>query len=254
MKNLIIFAVLATLIFLGYQKYDDYQQAIQLQQQTVAIFERDKQALQEARNSKDPKALFRFIHQHPDSDWLDSAQYYLEKQLVENALDKKDLHALKSFIQNYPQSEWKQYALGHQQKLIQQQEELQAAALEQATNAAASRKPDTSPVQLEQKSPLQPKHIKQKNNDAQDRVSRALSIYQKINHQKSKQQQQVTQQRQQQAEINQRCNKLKDQLKQFRSNVRWYELDDQGKRVYMDKQTVKHRKKEIQDDIKNYCS
>jgi hypothetical protein len=251
-KFLILISIFSTLAYLGYQHYSEQQELIQQQQQALEIYNRDKIALDVARESKDPKALYRFIHQNPDSAWRKSAQYYLEKQLVNDAVNDNNIIALKGFIRNYPDSEWKQYATDYKDKLLQQQKQKLVQETKISTNVQIEAS-QTTALTKQRTSISSIKPVTKKTDDARDRVNRALSIYSKINKKKSIEAERQQKERQHLAEIEQRCNKMQDQMKQFRKNVRWYELDAEGKRVYMDKESVKQQKKAMQDDFNQYC-
>ncbi len=258
MKTLIFIIVLATLGFMGYQHYSKQQELLQQQQQALEKYERDKKALEQARSTKDPKAIQNFIYQYPNSAWINTARYYLEKQILDNAIKARNINALQRFTETYPNSVWKQSAIDYEKKIrIENRNKLtESKPTSEPTHERVNktRKTINTPVMFDQQpSPSQTNATKQAKDDAMDRVNRALSIYQKINKEKSKQVQKQQQQRQQLAQREKRCNKLRDQLKQFRSNVRWYELNEDGERVYLDKKTVKANQQSIQNDIKQYC-
>ena len=94
---------------------------------------------------------------------------------------------------------------------------------------------------------------KKSTSDARDRVTRALSIYSKINKQRSEEAVLQREKREQIAQLERECNQMKDQLRQFKHNIRWYQLDDQGNRVYMKKDDVKKQKQVLRDSIQQHC-
>lgn len=255
-KTFFLILLVAALGFFGYKQYS-VQQAEKLeQQQALERYERDKLAFEAARDSKNPKILFRFIHENPDSAWKDTAQYHLEKQLVEDAVKAQNGQALKSFIKNYPKSEWTRNAkrqLQYLQRIERQRVQQQQQADEvPVLNQRAAQKSPAKPLAKQQRVSSS-KKATPRNDDARERVNRALSIYSKVNKQKSKQAEQQKLKREEQEKVARLCVEMKDQLKQFRSNIRWYELDDQGNRVYMDKETVKRQKQNLQDNVEQYC-
>ncbi len=255
MKTLIVTILATALVYFGYQQYTSQQQEKLQQEHKLAQSKRDKQAFDKAKDSGDPKLLFRFIHENPDSAWLETAQYHLEKLLVENAIAKRNIQALEGFIRNYPKSDWTLIAKRHltQFEYDQKQQITPLDNNEPVLEQRKDSKPNPGdPIRIEQRVGTT-QSTSNNRNDARERVNRALSIYSKVNKQKTKQLEQQKLKREEEEKIARLCIEMKDQLKQFRSNVRWYELDEQGNRVYIDKDTVSQQKQTIQENIQQYC-
>jgi len=250
--------VLGTLAVLGYQQYEKQRQQQVLLEQANLIHQQDKAALDAARASNELAPLEQFIYERPNSAWLETAEYYRDKLILQQAIDSADVRQLHRYIKKYPQSPWLNTAQQHIKKLQREKENKLIQQRIQADNTPdylakpevpAPKRTSTqtltaAPAKIEKK---------KRNDDPNERIQRALSIYQKINKQQQREQDQAKQQRQREEKLLSQCNRLKDQLKQFKPRMRWYELDEQGNRVFIDKATVAKRKQAMQDDYNRYC-
>jgi hypothetical protein len=263
-KKLITAVIVIILALVGYQQYHKYQQ-VEQQQRALQAYQQEKQALDTARATNTPGAIEQFMVQYPDSAWIGTAQYYLEKQLLDKAIEAGEEQALQKFINAYPNSVWKQHAV-QQRKIMQSDREIREAEqrLKEQRAVEADRQ---ALLQNQAKAPepvLQPraapaidslgKPVKRASNEARERVNRALSIYSKLDKERVKREEEKRKRQQQEEDIRQKCNRLKDQLKQFRhSDRRWYKLDEQGKRIFMRPSEVDREKAAINKQIEEYC-
>ena len=266
MYKLVSIIILSVLLFLGYQYYENLKQQSELELQREN-YEQEKQVLEKARATKSPRPLSEFIQQYPDSVWLDSAIYYRDKYAVQQLIKSGDTQKLQDFINNNPSSEWVASARQHLVKLVREQEnraiqqrilnnqpkvDLSEIKIPSLTDLENTEQPET---ETETEKVEQPAPVKKANrNDPAERVKRALSIYQKMGKQQIRSD--VDRQKQQAEEEKriQACNRLKDQLKELsRRGTRWYKLDESGNRVYMRKEAVALKKKEVKTLIEEKC-
>lgn len=253
MYKLLLTIILIVLLFVEYQKYDHFQQQQLKQEQALLNYQQEKKALDKARATNELESLIQFIHQYPESVWMNTAVYYRDRLIMQKAIDSRQANNLTQFIQNYPDSSWKNHA---QHQLTRLNTELEAEeARRQAEIKRKQTELTTRKIADTDSKKIYPitKTKKPKNDDPNARVQRALSIYKKANEQKQKEAAQKKKQQQQTAELTRRCNKTKDQLKQFKTRTRWYNLDEQGNRVYVDKAIVEQRKKDMQANYERYC-
>lgn len=253
MYKLILIATLGTLLYLGYEQYDTLRQQQLNQEQARQKYQQEKEALDLARATNKLTPLNQFIQQNPESDWLETAVYYRDRLVMQIAVDSGNTETLAQFILNNPNSEWKNHARQQLKKLKREQEiekSRQLAIIKKQNEELSKRKRSTV---NSKKTIHSGQSKKSKRDDSAERVQRALSIYQKINKQKQRDASQEKKQQQRNAEFSRRCNKLKDELKQFKMRTRWYQLDEKGNRVFIDKATVAKRKKDMQADYDRYC-
>lgn len=263
MYKLVFTVVLSILLYLGYQQYNNLQQQAE-SEQASKIFELEKQALEKARATKSPQPLSDFIQQHPDSPWLDTAIYYRDKYTVQQLVKSRDTHKLQGFINNNQGSESLVFA---RQSLLKIEREKENRKIQQRIlnnqsvvdltqqkipSLTELNKPETpEPIKVV---PAKPVKKKPNRNDSAERVKRALQIYQKMDKPNIRREEDRKKQQQEDAKRVKACNALKDQMSQFNRRTRWYQLDDTGKRVFMSKQAVALKKKEIKNTIKENCS
>lgn len=263
MYKLVFPIVLGILLLIGYQQYNHYQQ-----QSDHAMehnnYEQEKLALDNARATKSPQPLDEFIQQYPDSAWLDTAIYYRDKFAIQQIIESRDTRKLQNFISNSPDSEWLATAQQHLQKIQREQEnkQIQQRILNNQPTVkitgsipALNQVPSEDPsVKTETVAPTKTTN-KTNRNESAERVKRALSIYQKMNKPNVAKNETRKKQQQEEEKRLRACNNLKDQLKQFNNSrrTRWYELDNSGKRVYMRKEAVALKKKEIKNKINEHC-
>lgn len=248
--------VFGTLAILAYQHYAaKQQQQLQLEQENL-IHQQDKAALDVARATNTLVALEQFIFEHPQSPWLETAVYYREKMKLQQVVDSGDIRKLQRYVKNNPDSEWLNIARKHIKKLQREQENKEIQRRIQADNTPEYLVPKTRQreAKANHTSQIRTQEVKKKPVDnPNERIQRALSIYQNINKQQRREQDKARDQRQREEKLLSQCNRLKDQLKQFKPRTRWYELDKQGNRVFIDKDTMKQRKQAMQDDYNRYC-
>jgi hypothetical protein len=264
MYKLVFTVALGIALIVGYQQYSHYQQQ-SAQARDLKDYEMGKQALENARVTKSPQPLDQFIRQHPDSDWVDTAVYYRDKFALQQIVETRDTAKLKQFIKHNSDSEWQASAQQHlikiqreqenreiQQRILNNQPEMEISGNIPSLDAAPSSTPAQS---VQTKTPARSTNTTSRNESA-ERVRRALSIYQTMSKPNIAQNEMRKKQQQQEERRLRACNRLKDQLVQFKKSrrTRWYDLDDTGERVYMSKPAVAQRKKEIRSQIERNCS
>lgn len=255
-------AVLGTLAILAYQHFDEKREQQQLLEQANRVHQQDKAALDAARATEELAPLEQFIFDRPDSPWLDTAIYYRDRLILQKAVDSRDVRQLNRYIKNHPDSQWLNTARQHIKRLQRERENREIQQRIQAENVPdyltrpAAKKttrtvsePTAKPVSQARSQPSS----QEAPVDPNERIKRALSIYQKINKQQQRERDQARTQREQQEKLLAQCNRLQDRLKQFKPRTRWYELDENGNRVFIDKQTVQQRKQAMQQDYDRHC-
>jgi len=256
MKHPFILLLLLLSILTWWSLQSVRQDAVDSQQ--LELNRQQKQLIEQARERQDIAALDAFIRDNPDSGWRDVAIFYRDEFAYRQAVAKGDQKSLEQYIRQYPESQWRNFA---EQRLEQIKREEQARRDRQArqnklagktlplTGASA-----TSPPMAEQPAaraltspPESPSP------DPRARVQRALSIYEQQREQKQFNEQQLQLRKQAEQERQRHCLQLRDQLKQFDSNIRWYELDAKGNRVFLDEQQLQAKRQETENYLKRHC-
>lgn len=239
MNKLILIMVVATLAYLGYDKYSEYTLQQDIEQQKVAALAQESQQFEAALKSQDVSTLNQFIQQHAESTFKDKAIFERDRLAYKLAIATDNPKQIINYISNYPTSQWADSAEQYLLKIKSQQ------AIDQK-----SQQLDLMRIQQQKE-----REIKKQANleTARDRVNRALSIYQ---NQRQKQetleyQNKVAEQKRKQDEY--KCNKIKDQLKHYKTNTRWYSLDEKGERVFIDKTEVEAMKAKQQKMYDDHC-
>ncbi len=264
MKNrslVVALSVITTVLVVAGYFYQQHQQRI-AREQAIQLHQQEQLILEQALESNSLAALERFIAEHPESDWLERAVYFRDKRRYEQAVNSADIQTLRRYLQQYPQSPWRQNVEKHVLKLEREQvNNITRQRIETKRKALIEQLEEIEPVQEQQEpDPLEAPATntlatrpKPKDNP-QDRVKRALSIYQNMHRQQRQQRESTRKQREREEQRAQECNQLNDQLKQFRNwRTRWYDLDQSGKRVYLTKKEVAKMKAELQQNFDKHC-
>ncbi len=259
MYKLIIMILVGVLLYFTYAHFSDLKQQKLEHEITRQQFQSDKKDLKTAREANSLEALNRFIKQHPDSEWLESAKYYRDKLKVSQLLDSGDITEMARFIDQNPNSAWRNQV---QQRLkkIKREHENALAEKRAAEKRATQKEMPSQSVQAKSSPTIKSNYpyqetnpVREKGDTSQDRVKRALSIYQKMNKQKQRETDNKTRQQENDDKLSRNCYKLKDQIKHYSQRIRWYELDEEGNRVYIKKDVITKRKQEMQRDYDEYC-
>lgn len=262
MRGLLITTIIVISAYFGYQEIDQWMQQTTVQELAHQKFKQDEAALDAARASNSLVELNQFIFDHPKSQWLERAVFYRDQLAYRQALDSNTPKALQNFIGQYPESRWVPQAKQsitrlENEFLLQQERERQQARLD-AQRQQLARRGVTTPGKAAHRDPLKTpgqssRTVQQAS--SQDRVARALAIYQKQREQSEQQQYQKQQERAYKAEKTRKCNEISDQLRQYQRNrVRWYELDENGQRVYLSDEQVTASRREMQQFHDKNCS
>lgn len=231
--------VVITLVYLGYEKYSEYAQQQDIEKQKVSALAQEHQQFEAALSSQNVSTLNQFIQLNSESTFKEKAIFERDRLAYKLAIATDNPKHIKNYISNYPDSQWADSAGQYLLKIKSQQE------VEQKTQQL-----DLMRIQQQKEREIK----KQASLEAtRDRVNRALSIYQK---QRQKQetlenQNKVAEQKRQQDEY--KCNKIKDQLKHYKTNTRWYSLDEKGERVFIDKAQVEAMKAKQQKMYNDHC-
>ena len=178
--------------------------------------------------------------------------YYRDKLVLQRAVKSRDPRRLERYIRNYPDSEWINQARQHLAKLEREQENARIQKRIQARTQKA--KSETSSAQITNNTHnLASSSNNKPSLDSNERVKRALSIYQKMDKQKQREQSALREKRQREEKLARECNRIRDQLKQFKGRTRWYRLDEQGKRVFLSKENVQQTKHSLEQDYNRHC-
>lgn len=253
MKTIFLILLVSALVIFTYRQYDEHNQQQIAAQKAHELYVQEKKAFEKAKNSRDIEQLNDFIRTYPNSDWVEIAYYHRDKLIVNKAVELKNEKRLQNFVQQNPNSQWKQYATQYIKKFKRIHENNEMLKAQQLAKEKLEKKnlTNSTPAQY---SSTQNKEPTARADSARERVNRALSIYNKINKQKSREADKLNEQQQKQARVDRDCHKLKNQLEDYKQKrVRWYTLDKQGKRVYMSKQQIANRKKAIEQDMSDYC-
>ena len=228
--------------------------------QDTAQLERDrqdKQLIEEARQRKDIAALETFIRDNPQSGWREVAIFYRDEFAYREATAKGDAKSLEQYIRRYPDSQWKTFA---EQRLeqIRREEKARQERLQRQRKLAGKPVPlpgsngsVSAPGQPASQAIFEAPGTAAP--DARERVQRALSIYEQQREEKKFDEYQQKQRQKAEQERKRNCIRMRDQLKQFDTNIRWYQLDAEGKRVFLDEQQVAKRRRETENYLKRNC-
>ncbi len=259
MYKLIISSLIGVLLYFSYAHFSDLKQQKLEHEITWQQFQSDKKDLEAARKANSLDELNLFIAQHPDSDWLESAKYYRDKLQVSQLLDSRDIAKITRFIDQNPNSEWKNHVQRRLKKIMREHEN-KLAQQRAAEKLAVQKKEPSQSMQIKPNPTIttnysyqETRPTQRKRDASQDRVKRALSIYQKMNKQQQRETDKKNRQQEKDDKLSRNCYKLKDQIKQYSQRIRWYELDEAGNRVYIKKKTIAKRKQEMQHDYDYYC-
>ncbi len=226
--------------------------------QDTAQLERDrqdKQFIEDARQRKDIAALETFIRDNPQSGWREVAIFYRDEFAYREATAKGDAKSLEQYIRRYPDSQWKTFA---EQRLeqIRREEKAQQDRLQRQRKLTGKPTPipgSSGSVATEQPATQAIFEAPKPASDARERVQRALSIYEQQREEKKFDEYQQKQRQKAEQERKRNCIRMRDQLKQFNSNIRWYQLDAEGKRVFLDEQQVDAKRRETENYLKRNC-
>jgi hypothetical protein len=263
MRGLLLASIILISAFFGYQEFLNWQEQAAAEQQARLKFKQEQAALDAARASNNINLLNQFIFDHPDSQWLERAVFYRDQMAYREAVAEKTPKALQGFITTYPNSQWAPQAeqgiqrLNNEFRLQQEMVKQEARLKEQRQQLAGQGNRGTArsasgrdPLELQVQGQRQARQT-----SSQDRVSRALAIYQQQRDQEKKQSFQQQQQRAAEQERQRRCNEISDQLRQYQRNrVRWYELDENGERVFLSDDQIESSKREMQQYREKHCS
>ena len=89
--------------------------------------------------------------------------------------------------------------------------------------------------------------------EAAERIKRQLELANELRENRLKKQREKENQLQHEEKTQQRCNKLKDELRRLSERRRWYKLDESGERVYMSEKEVNATRKSIQKEYDSRC-
>lgn len=258
MKILLAIILLASAVYFGNDFYADYQNKLQAPQQALIKMEQEQKILDATVSQKDITALNLFIQQNPQSVLIEKAIYERNRLAYKQAIASNNPKQIRNFINNYPKSQLVDSA---QQHLLRLQQVLTQELIADETTKSQPDRALKQPYQKKSREKLsqQSLYVQKKSApdkpapDSSDRVTRALAIYQKMR----KKEQQADQQKraaQQHREADQtRCFEIRDQLKQFKRNTRWFELDDKGNRVFIEKDQVAQRQNKMQSFYDQNC-
>ena len=252
-RSILLLLPLLTVIVLWLLKPD--HQAME----NTAQLERDrqdKQFIKDARQRKDIAALESFIRDNPQSGWREVAIFYRDEFAYRQATARGDAKSLEQYIRQYPDSQWRTFA---EQRLDQIRREEKARQDRLQRQRKLTGKPLPLPgdrgsgTAAEQPAQAVIETPRKKTPDARERVQRALSIYEQQRKEKKFDEHQQKQRQKAEQERKRNCIRMRDQLKQFDSNIRWYRLDAEGKRVFLDEQQVAAKRRETENYLKRNC-
>ncbi len=218
---------------------------------------RDKQYIDDARARKDLAALEVFIRQNPNSNWRQVAVFYRDEFAYQKAVAEGSMESLERYIRQYPQSQWNTFARQRLEQIRRErkaeqdrrdrQRKLAGKPVPTVVDGAAPAAQENAPAQAVIDAPARTA------TDARERVQRALSIYQQQREQKQYESRQQLQKKRAEQQRQRNCQVMRDQLRQFDSNIRWYRLDAQGQRVFLDEQAVAAKRRETENYLKRNC-
>ncbi len=219
---------------------------------------RDRAYIEQARARKDIAALEQFIRDNPRSGWRDVAIFYRDEFAYRRATARGDADSLKRYIRLYPDSQWVTFARQRLEQLrLEQKAQRDRVDRQRKLAGRQPALPPTAeePLQTRQQAPAQAivEAPTEPRLDARERVQRALSIYEQQRKQKAFDAAQQKQQRKAEKDRQRQCQRLRDQLRQFDSGIRWYRLDDQGKRQFLDATAVAAERRKTEDYLRKHC-
>lgn len=230
-----------------------------------SLYYKDKQALDDAKLTGTVQAIDDFIHQHPNSAWLNNATYYRDKQALDIAKSADTVEAIDDFIQRYPNSKWLNNAIHTRDKTVYNRIKKIGTkdAFEEFLNkypnskwknkveqklASLSKKESTNIHKIKETEKKQVTYI------SNERVNRALEIHESINKENAKKAALKEQQLAQLQKQKKKCYALKDKVRQYGERRLWYTLDDTGNRIYLSDQEVEEKRLDIESNYAEKCS
>ena len=254
--------LLLTTLLLGWFLLQDRSRSMQTETASVPP-SRDKQRIEEARKNRDITALNAFIRTHPDSEWLDTAIFYRDQFAYSEAMAKGDQNSLKRYLQDYPASQWTGF-VEQQLEQLQREEEARQARQQRKQLLGGKTDPAQLPIDSAPKissgdrvnspaqalvEPPQPRTSL----SARERIQRALSIYEKQRAEKEfseyQQQQRELEKKQQQRN----CSRMRRQLAEFKKRFRWYRIDEQGEKIFLNAEEIEQKRQETETYLKRNC-
>ncbi len=198
-----------------------------------AQYDIDKAQFEFALQQKSISLFNEFIQQRPDTVWMENALYYRDKLALDFAKSEGTEEALNNFLEDYPGSAWVDNALYHRDKL----------ARPGKNNASFVNSHEAVPIDTNLESEgrnHQP--AEQSLSTEQLRVQKALAIYEQINKEKRLASVNAEKIRRKEEKKKRDCIVMHDRLRSFDERKRWYNLNDQGNRVYLSDEEVNRSK------------
>ncbi len=196
-----------------------------------ATWYRDKLAADNAKKDGSVGALTAFLDQYPNSSWFNHVVYFRDKSAYLQTKLLNTVLAYDGFLEKYPSSEWQEQVIKRRAKLL---------------NPIEKKKPKTNSATVNKKAKNEPAEVR--------RNREALAVYQTMADQREqiKQEKQKVKDRQQARLRN--CHKMKDSIRRYDERIRWYKLDQQGKRQYLLEDEVKAAKQTLITKYEKRCS
>jgi hypothetical protein len=204
----------------------------------------DKELFENALAQKSISLFNEFITQRPDTVWMENARYYRDKLALASAKSAGTEEALNQFLQDYPGSAWVDNAIYHRDRLAREGkkksllERSQEISRLEAKFDAASRSHQSAEKSL---------------SSEQLRVQKALAIYEQINKEKQLAAANAEKLRKREEKKKRDCIVLNDKLRSYDERRLWYNLDDDGNRIYLSDEAVQQSKLSYSRVVERRC-
>lgn len=90
--------------------------------------------------------------------------------------------------------------------------------------------------------------------EAAERIKRQLELASQLREQRLKKQREKEKRLEMEEKTRKNCGKIKDDLKKFSERRRWYQLDENGDRVFLSDKQVAERRNAIQNNYDKSCN
>ena len=188
-----------------------------------------------AKSERSISALNRFIRKYPHSKFKRTAVYERDRLAYVESANSDSSASVQNFIDNYPRSAW----LPKAKYMLKQLKQSERGSTARTKVASAG----DSKVSAYQSS----------SENSMDRVRKALSVYESGHNERQKVKEETEKQQVLLAKQQQKCDRLSDRLRTYNEGRRWYNLDAQGERQYLNDEQIARNHQNIKKKYSQHC-
>lgn len=200
---------------------------------TAHVQASESQSFQQAQKSNTIESYQSFLNQFPQGQHAQRAIYARDKLIFRKAQRDSSPKSVAEFIQNYPDSPWRADAE-------------RALAIRDGSFGPK----DDAPTP--KKSRYQTTETSGESSN--DRVLKALNTYSERRQQKAKVKHEQQEQEKKLAAKKRQCQKMKDQLDIYKEGRRWYDLNKDGERIFLDDQQTEQLGQYYRNSYQEACN